>query len=181
MDGQNINVPGRWIRAMPVVTLGNRPTKVIMSVMCCRVIWARPVDCHQHKRPRRRKQWTRTTKSAESAADTVAQTVQVVSTSPMPVHTSGSGRCRGCHQSQTKPLIQYLQTVGQCQLITPVRSCCKSRHRIHLLWLPFYAKKDYDLSRRGTTNGANIRCPAETLIPLVFYPNYRLYVSLVLM
>jgi len=31
------------------------------------------------------------------------------------------------------------------------------------------------------TNGATIRCPAETLIPLVFYPNYRLYVSLVLM
>ena len=53
--------------------------------------------------------------------------------------------------------------------------------RSHLLWLPFYAKKDYDLSRRGTTSGATIRCPAETLIPLMFCPNYRLYVSLVLM
>ena len=80
-----------------------------------------------------------------------------------------------------RQLGRYIITMTKASKSPVGTTMCPSIRNSDVLWLPFYAKKDYDLSRRGTTNDATIRCPAETLIPLMFYPNYRLCVSLVLM
>ena len=100
-------------------------TAMCQHIIC--TIQARPADCHQHKRPRQWNWRIRTTKLAESAPDTIAQSVQVASTSPTPVRATGSeqqSHCRSCCWSKAKQLpVQYWQTVGRCQLIMPVCSC----------------------------------------------------------